>query len=150
MDNDKNSSVYRALVRVRQVFDDALHPNTSLIAIDLLLETAARQPGGRTANELTVKQLFAQLRHSDRAARIHFNRLVADGLLATEPGRGDRRTKLVRLTPAGESLLRRAASAFSQTLAREAKRSGPTAAGRREAQKGDGLRPNGEVSRRHR
>jgi DNA-binding MarR family transcriptional regulator len=122
MDGDRNGSAFRALWRVRQIFDEGLNPCSSLIALDLLLATATRQLGGRASNPFTVKQLFAQLRHSDRALRIHFNRLVADGFIAAEPGRDDRRTKLVRLTPRGEQLLKRVASGLFQTLSREARR----------------------------
>lgn len=45
---------------------------------------------------------------------MHFNRLVADGMLITEPGAGDRRTKVVRLSSRGEKLLMRAASTLLQ------------------------------------
>jgi DNA-binding MarR family transcriptional regulator len=45
---------------------------------------------------------------------MHFNRLVADGMLITEAGTGDRRTKVVRLSSRGEKLLMRAASTLLQ------------------------------------
>lgn len=141
MDSDKYGSVYRALVRVRHLFDEALDPHSSLIAIDLLLATASRPGAGRSTGLLTVKQLFAQLQHSDRAVRIHFNRLVSEGLLSTEPGADDRRTKLVRLTPRGEHLLRKVASTLIQTLQRDARRAtGPAGARRSNHSKADGAR----------
>lgn len=112
MDTEKACSAIRSLIRVRTLLDDALSPASSLIPIDLLLAAScAHSPGKRT---LTVKQLFAQLRHSDRAVRMHFNRLVADGMLIAEAGAGDRRTKIVRLSPRGEKLLMRAAAALLQ------------------------------------
>ena len=112
MDTEKACSAIRSLIRVRQLLGDALSPNGSLIPIDLLLAAFCAAPRG--ARSLTVKQLFAQLQHSDRAVRMHFNRLVADGMLIAEAGAGDRRTKIVRLTSRGEKLLMRAASTLLQ------------------------------------
>jgi DNA-binding MarR family transcriptional regulator len=112
MDTEKACSAIRSLIRVRQLLGDALSPNSSLIPIDLLLAASCAEPG--SIRSLTVKQLFAQLRHSDRAVRMHFNRLVADGMLITEAGAGDRRTKVVRLSSRGEKLLMRAASTLLQ------------------------------------
>ncbi|MBU6188197.1 MAG: hypothetical protein KGR68_02670 [Betaproteobacteria bacterium] len=45
---------------------------------------------------------------------MHFNRLVADGMLIAEAGASDRRTKVVRLSSRGEKLLMRAASTLLQ------------------------------------
>jgi DNA-binding MarR family transcriptional regulator len=112
MDTEKACSALRSLIRVRTLLDDALSPASSLIPIDLLLAASCAQSPGK--HHLTVKQLFAQLRHSDRAVRMHFNRLVADGMIIAEPGAGDRRTKIVRLSPRGEKLLMRAAAALLQ------------------------------------
>jgi len=112
MDTEKACSVIRSLIRVRQLLGDALSPNSSLIPIDLLLAASCAEPG--SIRSLTVKQLFAQFRHSDRAVRMHFNRLVADGMLIAEAGSGDRRTKVVRLSARGEKLLMRAASTLLQ------------------------------------
>lgn len=107
METDKAYSAIRAVIRVRNLLVDALSPASSLIPIDLLLAAGCVHLSNRP--HLTVKQLFAQLRHSDRAIRMHFNQLVADGMLIAEPGPGDRRTKLVRLSPRGEKLLQRVA-----------------------------------------
>ncbi len=112
MDPEKACSAIRSLIRVRQLLGEALSPNSSLIPIDLLLAASCPERDG--VRSLTVKQLFAQLRHSDRAVRMHFNRLVADGMLIAEAGAGDRRTKVVRLSPRGEKLLMRAASTLLQ------------------------------------
>ena len=112
MDTEKACSAIRSLIRVRQLLGDALSPNSSLIPIDLLLAASCAEPG-RTQS-VTVKQLFAQLHHSDRAVRMHFNRLVADGMLIAEAGASDRRTKVVRLSSRGEKLLMRAASTLLQ------------------------------------
>ena len=139
MDNDKFVPAFRAMVRVRQVFEDALSPFTSHIAIDLLLAAASWASPPKPERSLTVKQLFAQLPHSDRAVRIHFNRLVSQGLLATEPGRQDRRTKIVRLPARGESLLRRAASVLLQTLQRESRAAAKAA----DPARGSATRANG-------
>ena len=112
MDTEKACSAIRSLIRVRYLLGDALSPNSSLIPIDIMLAASCIQHDeGRT---LTVKQLFAQLHHSDRAVRMHFNRLVADGMLVAEAGAGDRRTKTVRLSSRGEKLLMRAAGALIQ------------------------------------
>ena len=114
MDTDKARTAIRALLRVRNVFEEALAPASSLILIDLLLAAASLQQASPPGRAVTVKQLFAQLPHSDRAVRIHFNRLVADGMLIAETGPVDRRTKVVRLSPRGERLLQRAATALLQ------------------------------------
>jgi len=112
MDTEKAYSAIRSLIRVRHLLGDALSSNNSLIPIDILLAASCVQHDqGKT---LTVKQLFAQLHHSDRAVRMHFNRLVADGVLLAEAGAGDRRTKSVRLSSRGEKLLMRAAGALIQ------------------------------------
>ena len=95
MDTEKACSAIRSLIRVRQLLGDALSPNSSLIPIDLLLAASCAEPG--SIRSLTVKQLFAQLRHSDRAVRMHFNRLVADGMLIAEAGSGDEAIELARL-----------------------------------------------------
>ena len=112
MDTEKARSAIRSLIRVRQLLGEALSPNSSLIPIDLLLAASCAEPG--SPRSLTVKQLFAQLHHSDRAVRMHFNRLVADGMLIAEAGAGDRRTKVVSLSSRGERLLMRAASTLLQ------------------------------------
>lgn len=141
MDYDRNNSALRALARVRQIFDEVLNPHNSLIAIDLLLAAACHQIGHKQSCGFTVKQLFAQMRHSDRAVRIHFNRLVDEGLLITEPGLGDRRTKHVRLSPKGEQLLRRIAATLVQTVSRGMQRTGKP--GRKSLEP----RGNGRISR---
>lgn len=141
MDSNKYGLAYRALVRIRHLFDEALEPHCSLVAIDLLIVTASRAGAGRSVGALTVKQLFAQVPHSDRAVRIHFNRLLSDGLLSTEPGTVDRRTKQVRLTARGEQLLRKVASALIQIPARDTKRAtGTVNAHRANHVKADGAR----------
>ena len=112
MDTETACSAIRSLIRVRALLGDALSPASSLIPIDLLLAASCVQSA--TQRSLTVKQLFAQLHHSDRAVRMHFNRLVSEGMLITEPGTGDRRTKVVRLAPRGEKLLMRAAAMLLQ------------------------------------
>lgn len=112
MDTEKACSAIRSLIRVRTLLGDALSPANSLIPIDLML--AASCVHQEKDRSLTVKQLFAQLQHSDRAVRMHFNRLVADGMLIAETGSGDRRTKTVRLSPRGERLLMRAAATLLQ------------------------------------
>lgn len=75
------------------------------------------QSGGcsRTDGEGVVHPVTTQ---SARGARIHFNRLVADGFLLVERGDDDRRTRLVRLSPRGEQLLRKACTALLQPLER--------------------------------
>ena len=118
METDKAHSAIRSLIRVRNLLVDALSPASSLIPIDLLLVAGCVHHSNQP--HLTVKQLFAQLRHSDRAVRMHFNRLVADGMLIAEPGPGDRRTKIVRLSPRGEKLLQRVATALAQASERQA------------------------------
>ena len=117
METDKAHSAIRSLIRVRNLLVDALSPASSLIPIDLLLVAGCVHHSNRP--HMTVKQLFAQLRHSDRAVRMHFNRLVADGMLISEPGPADRRTKIVRLSPRGEQLLLRVASALAQAGERQ-------------------------------
>ena len=112
-------SAVGALVRARHVFEEALGPACTLIAIDLLLavgRTAQFDRRTRRVQGPTVKELFAQIPHSHRGARIHFNRLVTDGYLLVEPGDQDRRTRIVKLTPRGEQLLKRAAAALLQSL----------------------------------
>ncbi len=118
MDTEKARSALHSLIRVRTLLGDALSPANSLIPIDLLLAAACVQAPNKRS--LTVKQLFAQLRHSDRAVRMHFNRLVADGMLIVEAGADDRRTKIVRLSPRGEKLLLRAAATLLQVGERAA------------------------------
>ncbi len=112
MDPEKACSAIRSLIRVRQLLGEALSPNSSLIPIDLLLAASCAERD--RVRSLTVKHLFAQLGHSDRAVRMHFNRLVADGMLIAEAGASDRRTKVVRLSPRGEKLMMRAASTLLQ------------------------------------
>lgn len=137
MDTEKACSAIRSLIRVRQLLGDALSPNSSLIPIDLLLAASCAEPG--SIRSLTVKQLFAQLSHSDRAVRMHFNRLVADGMLITEAGAGDRRTKVVRLSARGEKLLMRAASTLLQagepTTPAPPRNNKPSASARKSASK---------------
>jgi DNA-binding MarR family transcriptional regulator len=116
METDKAYSAIRSLIRVRNLLVDSLSPASSLIPIDLLLVAGCVHHSSKP--HLTVKQLFAQLRHSDRAVRMHFNRLVADGMLIAEPGPGDRRTKVVRLSPRGEKLLQRVATTLAQSSER--------------------------------
>lgn len=128
MDTEKACTAIRSLIRVRQLLGDALSPNSSLIPIDLLLAASCAEPG--SIGSLTVKQLFAQLRHSDRAVRMHFNRLVADGMLIAEAGSGDRRTKVVRLSARGEKLLMRAASTLLQAGEATAPASAPASKNR--------------------
>jgi hypothetical protein len=108
-----------ALLRARHAFEEALDPACTLIAIDLLLavgRSAQFDRRTRPPQGPTVKELFAQVPHSNRGARIHFNRLVAEGFLIVEPGPHDRRTRLVRLTARGEQVLRKAAAALLQSL----------------------------------
>ncbi len=140
MDTEKACSAIRSLIRVRTLLDDALSPASSLISIDLLLAASCVQLSGK--HQLTVKQLFAQLRHSDRAVRMHFNRLVAEGMLIAEPGAGDRRTKVVRLSPRGEKLLMRAAAALLQA----GERTTPIA--KKPAGRSGPVKSSGKVARR--
>jgi DNA-binding MarR family transcriptional regulator len=112
MESEKACSAICSLIRVRQLLGGALSPSSSSIPVDLLLAASCAEHG--SVRSQTVKQLFAQLHHSDRAVRIHFNRLVAEGMLIAEAGAGDRRTKLVRLSARGEKLLMRAASTLLQ------------------------------------
>ena len=114
MDTDKARSAIRSLVRVRNLFDEALSPASSVIPIDLMLAAASLQSCAKPGREVTVKQLFAQVRHSDRAVRMHFNQLVTSGMLIAETGPADRRTKVVRVSPRGEKLLQRVALALQQ------------------------------------
>ncbi len=128
METEAVRSAIGALIRARHAFEDALDPGCTLIAIDLLLgvgRTAQFDRRTHGAQGPTVKELFGQIPHSNRGARIHFNRLVAEGYLRVEPGDHDRRTRIVRLTPKGEQVLRRAAAALVQSL--------------------DSFRPQGEV-----
>jgi hypothetical protein len=128
VESETTRTVVSAVCNARQIFEEALKPNCTLIAIDLLLavaRTASFDRRARTASHNreavrapTVKELFAQLPHSARGARIHFNRLVADGFLLVERGDDDRRTRLVRLSPRGEQLLRKACTALLQSLER--------------------------------
>lgn len=121
VDGESVKTVVAAVIRVRQVFDEALGPDGTSIAIDLLLAAGRLSPFDRRCRAPqgpTVKQLFAQIPHSSRGTRIHFNRLVADGLLIVEPGRDDRRTRLVRLSARGEQVLRKVAATLLQCLDR--------------------------------
>lgn len=119
MESEVVRTAISALLRARHAFEEALDPGCTLIAIDLLLavgrsaqfDRRMRMPQGPT-----VKELFAQIPHSNRGARIHFNRLVAEGFLIIEPGAHDRRTRLVRLSARGEQVLRKAAAALLQSI----------------------------------
>ncbi len=108
MHTENVCAVIRPFIHARQLLGDALSPSSSLIPIDLLLAASCAETG--SSGGLTVKRLFSQLCHSDRAVRIHFKRLVADGMLIAEAGTGDRRTKIVRLSSRAEKLLMRVAS----------------------------------------
>ncbi len=119
METEVVRSAIGALIRARHAFQDALDPGCTLIAIDLLLavgRTAQFDRRTQGAPGPTVKELFGQIPHSNRGARIHFNRLVAEGYLRVEPGDHDRRTRIVKLTPKGEQVLRKASAALVQTL----------------------------------
>jgi DNA-binding MarR family transcriptional regulator len=63
--------------------------------------------------------LFAQVGHSSRGIRMHFDRLLEAGLLVVEPGRSDRRTKTVRLSARGEQLIKRIAHTLQTSFERE-------------------------------
>lgn len=111
-----------ALIRVRLLLEESLHPGCTLIAIDLLLAAARGSPVDRRDRSQcgpTVKELFAQVRHSSRGIRMHFDRLLEAGLLVVEPGRADRRTKTVRLSTRGEQLIKRISNTLHTSFDRE-------------------------------
>lgn len=122
MDIDRTRSAVATLIRVRNIFEESLHPGCTLIAIDLLLAAARSSPVDRRDRSQagpTVKELFAQVGHSSRGIRVHFNRLVDAGVLVVEPGRADRRTKTVRLSSRGEQMFRRIAQILHHPSERE-------------------------------
>jgi hypothetical protein len=122
VESESTQTVVSAVCTTRQIFEEALKPHCTLIAIDLLMAVARATSFDRRAKTPrrapTVKELFAQLPHSVRGARIHFNRLVAEGFLLVERGDDDRRTRMVRLSPRGEQLLRKACNSLLQSLER--------------------------------
>jgi DNA-binding MarR family transcriptional regulator len=122
VDIDRTRNAVAALLRVRILLEEALYPGCTLIAIDLLLAAARGSPTDRRDRSQcgpTVKELFAQVGHSSRGIRMHFDRLLQAGLLVVEPGRADRRTKTVRLSARGEQLIKRIAHALQISLERE-------------------------------
>jgi DNA-binding MarR family transcriptional regulator len=120
VESESTQTVVSAVCTARQIFEEALKPHCTLIAIDLLMAVARAASFDRRAKTPrrtpTVKELFGQLPHSARGARIHFNRLVAEGFLLVERGDDDRRTRMVRLSPRGEQLLRKACTSLLQSL----------------------------------
>jgi hypothetical protein len=145
VDVDVVKAAVAALIRARQTLEEALEPGCTLIAIDLLLaagKAAAFDRRARPCPGPTVKDLFSQLTHSNRGVRIHFNRLVEEGFLVVEPGREDRRTRIVRLTPRGEQVLRRTAAALVQSIDRPGAANGgeprSATAGRSRRKRADG------------
>ena len=122
MDIDRTRNAVAALIRVRILLEEALYPGCTLIAIDLLLAAARGSPTDRRDRSQcgpTVKELFAQVGHSSRGIRMHFDRLLEAGLMVVEPGRFDRRTKTVRLSARGEQLIKRIAHALQTSVERE-------------------------------
>jgi DNA-binding MarR family transcriptional regulator len=92
---------------VTQVFDEALAPS-GLRATQFTLLVTNRLAGESTINELAEKMAMDRTTLSR-----NIKPLVRSGLLEVRPGE-DSRTRLVRVTPAGERMLKEAYPLWQQ------------------------------------
>ena len=101
------ANLRRAARAVTQVFDEALAPS-GLRATQFTLLVTSRLMGESTINELAERMAMDRTTLS-RNLKV----LVRSGLLEVRPGE-DGRTRLVRLTPAGEHALEEAYPLWQQ------------------------------------
>jgi DNA-binding MarR family transcriptional regulator len=101
------ANLRRASRAVTQVFDEALGPS-GLRATQFTLLVTSRLMGESTINELAEKMAMDRTTLSR-----NLKPLVRSGLLEVRPGE-DGRTRLVRLTPAGEHALEEAYPLWQQ------------------------------------
>src|SRR5215204_472977 len=92
---------------VTQVFDEALTPSGLRVTQFTLLVTS------RLAGESTINELAERMAMDRTTLSRNFKPLVRSGLLEVRPGE-DGRTRLVRLTPAGEHALEEAYPLWQQ------------------------------------
>lgn len=111
------AQVVAALSDAHAVLEKALADRISLIAIKLLI-TVAREADNHGEEGPTVKKIFAAMPSSQRGVRLQFNRLISEGLLELRPGKLDKRTKVVRLSAAGEAMFSELAKKVSTHLGR--------------------------------
>jgi DNA-binding MarR family transcriptional regulator len=101
------ANLRRAARAVTQVFDEALAPS-GLRATQFTLLVTSRLTGESTINELAEKMAMDRTTLSR-----NLKPLVRSGLLEVRPG-VDGRTRLVRVTPAGERMLEEAYPLWQQ------------------------------------
>jgi DNA-binding MarR family transcriptional regulator len=101
------ANLRRAARAVTQVFDDALAPS-GLRATQFTLLVTSRLMGESTINELAEGMAMDRTTLSR-----NLKPLVRNGLLEVRPGE-DGRTRLVRITPAGEQALEEAYPLWQQ------------------------------------
>ena len=107
------TAMRKASRRLTQLYDEALAP-TGLRSTQLSILAEIAQ-AGRTAPTLSE---LAQALVLDRSALGHNLRpLERDGLIRMEPGREDRRQRLVVLTPQGKRVLTAAGKLWRQAQA---------------------------------
>jgi DNA-binding MarR family transcriptional regulator len=92
---------------VTQVFDEALTPSGLRVTQFTLLVT------NRLAGESTINELAERMAMDRTTLSRNFKPLVRSGLLEVRPGE-DGRTRLVRITPAGEQALEEAYPLWKQ------------------------------------
>ncbi len=95
------ANLRKAARAVTQVFDEALAPSGLRVTQFTLLVT------NRLAGESTINELAERMAMDRTTLSRNLKPLVRSGLLEVRPGE-DGRTRLVRITPAGERMLEEA------------------------------------------
>jgi len=92
---EKFGPLFQTILELRTATLEALPVSdqaTSRIRYDILIWLSASWANG---NSLSVKQLYAQLPHSDSAIRQHFDQLLNEGWLVLKDDNSDRRVRHV-------------------------------------------------------
>lgn len=90
------------LSQIRALSHRHLPMSNSFIPYDILLLIITHKVNG---DSISVKSLFASLRHSDSGIRYHFDKLISMGWISLHPHHKDSRVKLCLINEEFEDLM---------------------------------------------
>lgn len=102
IESQNAKSITLLLSEIRALSHQHLPMSHSFIPYDILLSIISHKVNG---NSISVKSLFASLRHSDSGIRYHFDRLISMGWISLYQDQNDNRVKLCAINEDYEPII---------------------------------------------